>query len=64
MSRQSVMVAVGGDDLKDWETTRDGKPLPLPSEQPMRYRTTAQAEQWDDGRWRVIQYTQHGEQTC
>ncbi|WP_186782502.1 hypothetical protein [Streptomyces sp. CBG9] len=51
-------------DLKDWETTRDGKPLPLPSEQPMRYRTTAQAEQWDDGRWRVIQYTQHGEQTC
>ncbi|MEV6461498.1 hypothetical protein AB0M66_23045 [Streptomyces albidoflavus] len=51
-------------DLKDWETTRDGKPLPLPSEQPMRYRTTAQAEQWDDGRWRVIQYTQQGEQTC
>ncbi|MFH9390330.1 hypothetical protein ACH4KV_26650 [Streptomyces albidoflavus] len=51
-------------ELKDWETTRDGKPLPLPSEQPMRYRTTAQAEQWDDGRWRVIQYTQQGEQTC
>lgn len=51
-------------DLKDWETTRDGEPLPLPSEQPMRYRTTALVEQWDDGRWRVIQYTQHGEQTC
>ncbi len=25
------------------ETTRDGKPLPLPSEQPMRYRTTARS---------------------
>ncbi len=51
-------------DLKDWETTREGTPVPLPSGQPMRYRTTAQAEQWDDGRWRVITYTQHGEQTC
>ncbi|MFJ7004477.1 hypothetical protein [Streptomyces sp. SID8385] len=51
-------------DLKDWETTRDGTPVPLPSGQPMRYRTTAQVEQWDDGRWRVITYTQHGEQAC
>ncbi|MFI8909062.1 hypothetical protein CLM85_15955 [Streptomyces albidoflavus] len=51
-------------DLADWQETRDGEPLPMPSEQPMRYRASAMAEQWEDGRWRIITYTPHGEQTC
>ncbi|MGW9657850.1 hypothetical protein ACWHAG_20935 [Streptomyces albidoflavus] len=51
-------------DLSDWQETREGEPLPMPSEQPMRYRASAMAEQWEDGRWRIITYTPHGEQTC
>lgn len=51
-------------DLTDWQETRNGEPLPMPSQQPLRYQATAQAERWEDGRWRILTYTPHGDQTC
>ncbi|MEV6190359.1 hypothetical protein [Streptomyces albidoflavus] len=50
-------------DLADWAEERDGKPLPLPSSQPTRYRATAEAQRWD-GRWRITEYTPEGSRTC
>ncbi|MBV7674366.1 hypothetical protein STHAL_33520 [Streptomyces halstedii] len=50
-------------DLADWAEERDGKPLPLPSSQPTRYRATAEAQRWE-GRWRITEYTPEGSRTC
>lgn len=52
-------------DLAKWQSVyvKTNKPIPLPSNQPRRYRATATAEKWPSG-WMVTVYTPHGEQPC
>ncbi|MGW2090172.1 hypothetical protein [Streptomyces sp. NPDC001880] len=52
-------------DLAKWETldTKTGKPIPLPSAQPLRYVATATAEKWPGG-WMITDYAPDGARTC
>ncbi|WP_405655524.1 hypothetical protein OG581_42025 [Streptomyces sp. NBC_01386] len=52
-------------DLSAWQTydVKAKKVIPLPSNQPMRYMTTAKAERWN-GHWMVTDYTPDGERKC
>ncbi|MFJ2590868.1 hypothetical protein [Streptomyces sp. NPDC087538] len=52
-------------DLAKWETldTKTGKPIPLPTSQPLRYVATATAEKWPGG-WMITDYTPDGARTC
>ncbi|MFD3514450.1 hypothetical protein [Streptomyces sp. NPDC058657] len=52
-------------DLSEYETydVKAGKPIPLPSAQPLRYTATASMERWD-GRWMVTDLDPQGGGTC
>ncbi|MDI3408346.1 hypothetical protein [Streptomyces cavernicola] len=52
-------------DLSKWQTydTKTKKIIPLPSNQPTRYKATAELERWD-GHWMITKYTPHGERKC
>jgi hypothetical protein len=52
-------------DLSKWQARRPitGKVMPLPTNHPKRYVAMAKAERFD-GRWVIVDYTPHGEQTC
>ncbi|MER5509314.1 hypothetical protein ABT052_28855 [Streptomyces sp. NPDC002766] len=52
-------------DLSRWQAKRTttGEVIPLPTNQPKRYAATAKAERWN-GRWMIVDYTPHGDQTC
>lgn len=52
-------------DLSKWQTldTKTNKPIPLPTNQPLRYVATATAEKWPGG-WMVTDYTPDGARTC
>ncbi|MBK3596073.1 hypothetical protein JHN60_28235 [Streptomyces sp. MBT51] len=53
-------------DLSKWQTldTKTGKPIPLPTAQPLRYIATATVERWDEGRWMVTEYKPDGSRSC
>ncbi|MET8506861.1 hypothetical protein ABZV60_19715 [Streptomyces sp. NPDC004787] len=52
-------------DLSAYETyhTRTNKPVPLPSNQPLRYVSTVLAEKWPNG-WMITDINQNGAQPC
>ncbi|MFD5425483.1 hypothetical protein [Streptomyces sp. NPDC127084] len=52
-------------DLSRYETydTRANKPIPLPTEQPLRYVMTVRAEKWPNG-WMVTAINPQGGPTC
>ncbi|MFE4861478.1 hypothetical protein [Streptomyces sp. NPDC056670] len=52
-------------DLSKWQSVyvKTNEPVPLPSDQPRRYRATATAEKWPNG-WMITAYTPHGDQAC
>ncbi|MFD9791369.1 hypothetical protein ACFWXK_10500 [Streptomyces sp. NPDC059070] len=51
-------------DLSKWKAVRaNGEPLPLPTNQPVRYVASASAERWN-GRWMVTDYIPDGTRTC
>ncbi|MFB7609865.1 hypothetical protein [Streptomyces gardneri] len=52
-------------DLSAYETydTRAKKPVPLPTNQPLRYVSTVQAEKWPSG-WMVTDIAQEGARSC
>ncbi|WP_326701493.1 hypothetical protein OG909_31770 [Streptomyces sp. NBC_01754] len=53
-------------DLSQWRVldTTTGWPLPLPSNEPLRYAATATVERRDGGRWMVTEYTPDGSRMC
>ncbi|MEV4046309.1 hypothetical protein [Streptomyces sp. NPDC049744] len=52
-------------DISKWQTysTKKGKVLPMPTNQPLRYIATAKAERWK-GQWLITTFTTHGDRTC
>ncbi|MEU1660620.1 hypothetical protein ABZ527_31540 [Streptomyces griseofuscus] len=52
-------------DISAWKTVnrRSGKVQPFPSDQPLRYLTTAKTEKWGS-RWMVTEVTPDGDHTC
>ncbi|MFE0382181.1 hypothetical protein ACFW1M_43030 [Streptomyces inhibens] len=50
-------------DISRLRTLKGGKPLPMPSAQPLRYAASATAERWS-GRWLITEYAPRGEQRC
>jgi hypothetical protein len=52
-------------DISNWKTVkkRSGQVQPFPSNQPLRYITTAKAEKWGK-QWMITQLTPVGDRTC
>ncbi|MBB5109351.1 hypothetical protein [Streptomyces spectabilis] len=52
-------------DISSWKTVKKktGEPQPYPSDQPLRYLTTIDAEKWGK-RWMITKITTHGSRTC
>ncbi|MFD7981051.1 hypothetical protein [Streptomyces sp. NPDC059071] len=52
-------------DLSTYERykTKDKRPIPLPSNQPVKYLATAAMQKWPNG-WMVTDYTSHGDRQC
>ncbi|MEV7618401.1 hypothetical protein [Streptomyces sp. NPDC089799] len=52
-------------DLSTWRTVdrANGKEVPYPSGQPLRYVAVAEVEQWA-GQWMVVAVTPNGDRTC
>ncbi|WP_138967871.1 hypothetical protein [Streptomyces sp. YIM 121038] len=52
-------------DISSWKTVKkkSGEPQPYPSNQPLRYKTTIDAEKWGK-RWMITKITTHGNRTC
>ncbi|GHC88282.1 hypothetical protein [Streptomyces flavofungini] len=52
-------------DISKWQTVKKktGEPQPYPSNQPLRYVTTIDAEKWGK-RWMITRINSHGDQTC
>jgi hypothetical protein len=52
-------------DISSWKTInrKSGKVQPFPSNQPLRYITTAKAEKWGT-RWMITEVTPEGDHTC
>ncbi|MGW2572687.1 hypothetical protein [Streptomyces sp. NPDC001537] len=52
-------------DISNWKTVKkkSGQVQPFPSNQPLRYITTATAEKWGK-RWMITKLTPEGDRTC
>ncbi|MGW5465433.1 hypothetical protein [Streptomyces sp. NPDC003996] len=52
-------------DISSWKTIKKstGKVQPFPSNQPLRYLTTAKAEKWGK-QWMFTELTPDGKRTC
>ncbi|MFF1628221.1 hypothetical protein [Streptomyces sp. NPDC058272] len=52
-------------DISNWKTVKkkSGKVQPFPSNQPLRYITTAKAEKWGK-QWMITELTPEGDRTC
>lgn len=52
-------------DISNWKTvkTKTGEVIAFPSNQPLRYQTTASAEKWGN-QWLITKVTTHGEIHC
>ncbi|MGW7067103.1 hypothetical protein ACWGII_18790 [Streptomyces sp. NPDC054855] len=53
-------------DISKWQTVnkKTGKVQPFPTEQELRYETTADAERWGKNRWMITKLTPHGDKVC
>ncbi|WP_237329965.1 hypothetical protein [Streptomyces sp. BA2] len=53
-------------DISKWQTIKEstGKVQPFPTEQELRYETTADAERWGKNRWMITKLTPHGNKVC
>ncbi|MFB7032272.1 MULTISPECIES: hypothetical protein [unclassified Streptomyces] len=50
-------------DLSGYRMTKAGKPLPLPTSQPLRYFMTISAEKWPNG-WMITRIDREGQRPC
>ncbi|MFF3531501.1 hypothetical protein ACFYX5_33025 [Streptomyces rubiginosohelvolus] len=52
-------------DISKWQTysTKENQVLPMPSNQPLRYVATAEAQKWEDG-WIITTFTPDGAKSC
>ncbi|MGW3149751.1 hypothetical protein ACWDG1_34835 [Streptomyces sp. NPDC001177] len=50
-------------DISAWKTVKKGKVQPFPSNQPLRYVTTAKAEKWGK-QWMITDSMPDGSRTC
>ena len=52
-------------DLSTYERykTKEKRPVPMPSNQPLKYLATTALEKWPNG-WMVTDYTPHGDRQC
>ncbi|MET8506870.1 hypothetical protein ABZV60_19775 [Streptomyces sp. NPDC004787] len=50
-------------DLSGYRMTKAGKPVPLPTNQPLRYLMTVSAEKWPNG-WMITRINREGSRSC